>query len=317
MARGPRSPIRWFGGKGRMLAKLLPLLPKARIYVEPFGGGASVLLAREPAQLDVYNDLDGALHEFFHTLSNPRLFAAFKRRVEPLPHSRRLYNESLRRWRDQDFRCALDRVVAWYVVARQSFGGRFGQGWGCTGTSRTNTPLSWRNAVRALPEVHDRLQTTQIECDDWRRILPRHDTPDTLFYCDPPYPLISRKSGGYAHELSDHDHEELVAVLLVVRGMVACSSYESPLYAPLAAAEWNKTCWRAFTTMASLDGSRAVRREVLWRNPACIAACARPESAPAPSVPLPSQSVPTASSLRSTASFPPPKRTRKASLTLP
>jgi DNA adenine methylase len=53
-----RSPICWFGGKGKMVKKLLPLIGDHRIYVEPFGGGASLLFSKEPSPVEVYNDLD-------------------------------------------------------------------------------------------------------------------------------------------------------------------------------------------------------------------------------------------------------------------
>lgn len=65
MAKRLRSPIRWLGGKGLIVAKLLPLIPPHRIYVEPFGGGANLLLAKEPSLVEVYNDLDSGLVNFF------------------------------------------------------------------------------------------------------------------------------------------------------------------------------------------------------------------------------------------------------------
>jgi len=65
MAKKLRSPIVWFGGKGHMVNKLLPLIPKHKIYVEPFGGGANLLIAKEPSPVEVYNDLDSGLVNFF------------------------------------------------------------------------------------------------------------------------------------------------------------------------------------------------------------------------------------------------------------
>lgn len=58
-----RSPIWWFGGKGNMVAKLLPLIPPHRTYVEPYGGGASLLFAKNPSPVEVYNDLNQAVVE--------------------------------------------------------------------------------------------------------------------------------------------------------------------------------------------------------------------------------------------------------------
>ena len=55
MSKRLRSPIRWFGGKGNMAAKLLPILETIphRRYVEPFGGGASLLMGKRPVEIEV------------------------------------------------------------------------------------------------------------------------------------------------------------------------------------------------------------------------------------------------------------------------
>lgn len=91
-----RSPIFWFGGKGNMVAKILPMLtaiPHTR-YVEPFGGGASILMAKPPVDVETYNDLDSALYDFFTVLADPDLFPQFVRRVKLLPCSRQLYDHA-------------------------------------------------------------------------------------------------------------------------------------------------------------------------------------------------------------------------------
>lgn len=72
-----RSPICWFGGKGLMVSKLLPLIPPHHIYVEVFGGGASLLFAKEPSPVEVYNDIDSGLVNFFRVLRDPEKFARF------------------------------------------------------------------------------------------------------------------------------------------------------------------------------------------------------------------------------------------------
>ncbi len=185
-----RSPILWFGGKGRMLPKLLPIVENIphRIYVEPFGGGASVLMAKHPKPVEVYNDIDSGLYDFFRVLSDPDLFAQFYERVYPMPYSRQLYRECMAGWRDETDR--VKRVSMWYVVARQSFGGRFEAYWGSGVTSSlkgmAETAGMWRSVIDLLPRIHERLVRVQIEHIDWRDILERYDTPETLFYLDPP-----------------------------------------------------------------------------------------------------------------------------------
>ena len=162
-----RSPIAWFGGKGNMTAKIIPLLNSVQhsYYCEPFGGGASVLLAKPPVSVETYNDLDSGLYDFFTTLADPDAFQQFYRRVEALPYSRQLYNEAWATWQNEPDK--IKRVTLWFIVARQSFGGRFGSGWGSAVTNttrgRADNCNSWQQAIDRLPVVHARLQRVQIE----------------------------------------------------------------------------------------------------------------------------------------------------------
>jgi len=273
-----RSPITWLGGKGCFRRKLLPLFPPHTGYVEPFGGGASVLLAKPPSEIEVYNDIDHGLYEFFQVLSSPTLFPQFWARIANLPYSRELYDECRDTWhgcRDQ-----LERTWRWYVVARQSFSGFFGGSWGPCVTSSNcgmaETAATWQSTIRMLPAIHQRLVRVQIECCDFRDILKRYDGPDYLAYCDPPYVLSTRKSGRYNHEMADSDHRDLVSILLRYRGCVILSGYDSDLYAPLAASGWDKTKFSCFCTAtgrtaATRAGKPNLRRtEVIWRNPSAV-----------------------------------------------
>ena len=112
-----RTPIKYFGGKGKFLSKLLPLFPPHRCYIEPFGGGGSVLLAKEPCRgVEVFNDIDEALYDFFTVLADPEMFEQFYRRVSTLPHSRQFWREYRDRWRAEPDR--IKRVAMWFLVAR-------------------------------------------------------------------------------------------------------------------------------------------------------------------------------------------------------
>src|SRR5215469_13571091 len=66
--RGKRIAFGWYGGKFNHLDWLLPLLPKAHHYCEPFAGSAAVLLNREPSPIETYNDIDGEVVNFFRVL---------------------------------------------------------------------------------------------------------------------------------------------------------------------------------------------------------------------------------------------------------
>lgn len=65
------APVQWFGGKGRLSYKLLPLIPQGKVFVEPYGGAANILIRRKPVEIEVYNDLDEDVVNLFRALQNP------------------------------------------------------------------------------------------------------------------------------------------------------------------------------------------------------------------------------------------------------
>ena len=82
-----------------------------------------------------------------------------------------------------------------------------------------------------------------------------------LVYCDPPYPIGSRRHPRqiYRYEMSDNDHRRLIAILRALPFMVMVSSYCSDLYGE-ALSDWRLTTFRATTR----SGALAV--EHLWCN---------------------------------------------------
>jgi DNA adenine methylase len=236
-----RTPIAWFGGKGRMVTKILPLIPEGKIYVEPFGGGASILLARAPSPVEVYNDIDGGLYDFFTVLADTNLFDKFYRRVALLPVSRQFFYDYNASWQDETD--LIERVAKWFLVARQSFSGCFGGSWGYAVTASRRGMASetstWLSGVEMLPQIHARLQRVQIECKDFRDVLMTYDTPETVFYLDPPYIHDTRVSGRYLYEMTDNDHKDLVQLMLGLKGASVLSGYAHEIYKPLSA-EWRR-----------------------------------------------------------------------------
>ena len=116
-----RSPIQWYGGKGNMVAKLLPLLPSHKQYCEPFFGGGSVFFAKRPCPHETINDLDEGVTNFFRVLRNRG--EEFIRRAQLTEYNEALYSECRATWRKEPDE--LLRAWKWWVVARQSFSGRF------------------------------------------------------------------------------------------------------------------------------------------------------------------------------------------------
>jgi DNA adenine methylase len=127
----------------------------------------------------------------------------------------------------------------------------------------------WLGSVEGLSEIAQRLLRVQIENAPAVEVIQRFDSPETLFYCDPPYVHESRSdTNAYAYEMSDDQHRELAEVLHNVEGKVAVSGYHSNIMNDLYG-DWQHIeapSKKAHSTNTSPDNSKQNRTEVLWVN---------------------------------------------------
>lgn len=263
----------WYGGKFSHLDWLLPLLPQATHYCEPFGGSAAVLLNREPSHVETYNDLDGEVVNFFRVLrDNPDELI---RLIGLTPFSR----EELRIAVEGNIRdiTEVERARRFFVRARQvrtglaqtASAGRWAH---CKLTSRAGMAGAvsrWLGSVEGLSEIVQRLLRVQIENEPALSVIRRYDSPETFFYCDPPYPHDARSdTNAYRYEMSNDEHRKLAQVLHNAKGKVALSGYHSPLMDELYR-DWNRVeaaPKKAHSTNTRSDNTKQDRTEVLWIN---------------------------------------------------
>lgn len=257
-----RSPIRWFGGKGNFTQHLLPLIPDHKCYVEVFGGGASLLFAKPPSKVEVYNDIDGDVVAFFRLFHDAEAMEEFKRKCYYTPYSRGWYLECSHTW--QDYK-GIERIYRWYIKTYMTFGGKFDRHNASFG-KRENKSLCFQRLVASFDKIIDRLHHVQIECDTWERIIDRYDDSSTLFYLDPPYLPETRSDGGYAHEMTFADHKRLTERLESIQGKALLSGYANKLYDSL---KWQRNDTEVSTHANHNNGIRSdndKRTECLWRN---------------------------------------------------
>ena len=204
----------WYGGKFSHLDWLLPLLPAAHHYCEPFAGSAAVLINREPAPVETYNDIDGDVVNFFKVLrEDPE---GLTQAIALTPFSREEFyvavNESERNV------SRLERARRFYVRARQARTGlaqtaTLGRWANCKNTSRAGMSgviSRWFGGIEALGEIGARLLRVQIENRPAIDVIRLYDSPGTLFYCDPPYLHETRgDSKAYGFEMDVEQHREI------------------------------------------------------------------------------------------------------------
>lgn len=258
-----RPALRYYGGKWRIANWIIDQMPAHSCYVEPFAGGASILLRKEPSKFEVLNDLNNDVITFFEVLRDRPEHLI--RAILLTPYSR----EELRRARSSTDD-ALEQARRFYVRCWLSFGsgtGKSSTGWryqtGYGDNSRA-TAIGSFNDTEHLWAVAERLKQVQIECDDAYRVIERFDSPETLFYLDYPYVHSTRyhnsDNKGYSHEMTDEDHRRFAELARRVKGLVMVSGYPSALYDEIYAG-W--TC-RAKETR---DLNSKTVTECLWLSP--------------------------------------------------
>ncbi|PKM43223.1 MAG: methyltransferase [Gammaproteobacteria bacterium HGW-Gammaproteobacteria-1] len=280
MNKVTRPVLRYHGGKWRIAPWIISHFPAHRVYVEPYGGGASVLLRKQRAHGEVYNDLDDDVVNLFRVLREDEQAQQLRRLLELTPFSRTEWVAA--RIETNDPIEAARRLIVRSMMGYGSAAYNKDHSTGFRSNAKrsgSTPPVDFANKPAALIAVTQRLCGVTIENKPAVDLIRQHDGEDVLFYVDPPYvhqtraPLCNRGvRQRYRHEMSDDDHRALADVLNNAAGMVVLSGYQSPLYDDLYSG-W----WRTERTAMADGGIK--RMEALWLNKAARTALRRTRSA--------------------------------------
>lgn len=259
-----RPPVKWHGGKHYLARRIIERFPAHHTYVEPFGGAASVLLNKPPAEVEVYNDLDDRVCRFFRVLREHS--EEFRRRLALTPYSESEFHAAAEEIGDE-----IEQARRDFVRWRQSLGGRadsFSFTLHRVRRHMADVVSGYLSAIdEQLPLIVDRLRTVQFLNRPAAKVIKVWDSPDTLFYCDPPYVHETRHPGSrqvYGVEMSEADHRNLALVLQACQGKVVLSGYHCALYDELYGS-W-RTCEIDMPNHAAGGRTKARKQEVLWFN---------------------------------------------------
>lgn len=275
-AKPTRPALRYLGGKWRLAPWIIEHLPPHDVYLEAFGGAASVLLQKPRAERETYNDLDAELVNLFSLLRADR-GAELIRLVQLTPYARREFENAFVPAVDP-----LERARRLLVRSHMGFGTRGTNLCGSLGFRRdglkgqTDVAGNWAGLDEELAAIAARFRHVTIEERPALDLLADFDAPEVLVYLDPPY-LPETRSGKkkrgegyhtYGHELTLADHHQLLDAIRAHRGSIILSGYASPLYDD-ALARWTRK------TADARSHHNARRTEVLWINPRAAAGLAQ------------------------------------------
>lgn len=257
-----RPLLRYHGGKWRLAPWIVSHFPEHRCYVEPFGGGASVLLRKARTYAEVYNDLDGEVVNLFRVARDNG--EALAQACELTPFARAEFVDSY-----APAETELEQARRTLARSFMGFGsaGASGQSTGFRANSNRSgtTPAhDWMNYPDTLRLTVQRLRGVVIENRDAVECMRAHDGDDVLHYVDPPYPHATRAFRGraqsYRHEMTDEQHIELLGAVRGLAGLVVLSGYRCDLYDELLSG------WQRIDRASHADGARD-RVESLWLSP--------------------------------------------------
>lgn len=262
-----RPLVRYHGGKGHLYKWILSNFPDYETYVEPFGGGASVLLNKEPSPKEIYNDFEPSIYNLFSVVQQRA--NEFIEILKPIPHRKEVYIESLKIYESSSFNSLppLEQAKITYIVLRQSRAG-------------TATTYSWSKRIhKGIPEeeygwesskinilnVQKRIKNVTLLNENALDIISNYYEEKTFFYLDPPYLENTRVSKKvYKKEMPLETHIDLLDLINQTKSKIMLSGYSSKLYEEKLKS-WNKLCKNSILH-SSHAKTKTSKVECLWTN---------------------------------------------------
>lgn len=210
--------IPWIGGKRRLADRIFPLFPAHECYVEPFAGGAALFFLRQPARVEVLNDINGELVNLYRCVQHH--LEEFVRQFKWALSSRQVF-EWLKVTRPETL-TDIQRAARFFYLQQLAFGGRVdGQSFG---TATTAPPINLLRIEQNLSDAHLRLSGVYIEHLPWQEVIAKYDREHTLFYMDPPY----WQTEGYGVSFGWEQYEDMARLLRTIRGKAIISLNDHP-----------------------------------------------------------------------------------------
>ncbi|KXK28790.1 MAG: putative DNA methyltransferase [Candidatus Brocadia sinica] len=261
-----KPPIHRVGGKYFLRNWLIGMIPGHVLYCEVFSGAAHLLFGKEPSQVEVISDIDNHLITFFKVIRDHEKRQKLIEILEYMLYSRTLWQELRTKWKKGNIPSdPVEASVQWFYLNRTCFGGdQLKGGWAVPSITGRNPVQSFRNAIEGMADIAKRLRNVAIENLPYQDCIKRYDSPETLFYCDPPY--LNAEHYYSKDSFASEDHRTLAELLHGVKGKAMVSHYQNSLYDELYRG-WHRHEYSSFKGSHKSTGESKPRTvEVLYTN---------------------------------------------------
>lgn len=224
-------------------------------------GGAAVFFAKPASEIEVINDINGNIANFYEVMKND--FPALQKKIEATLHSRKAHRQARVVYENPDMFSRIRRAWAVWMLTNMSFGGKITGGYGYSLSGIMTKNLTNKIEAFTAP-LANRLRNAQIECCDALKIIETRDTPETFYYLDPPYPGTDQ---GHYNGYSAANFTGLLELLSRIKGKFLLSSFRHDVLTEYTA----KNKWSQFEitmnrSMSKHDGRLLKKIEVFTAN---------------------------------------------------
>lgn len=258
-----KPALTYYGGKQKLASTIVQLIPEHTLYNEPFCGGAAILFAKEPSTIEVLNDTNKELINFYKVVQQD--FVSLEKKIRITLHSRTQHKDASVIYNSPHLFTELQRAWAVWVLASQSFASIIDGSWGYDKTKKNTTTRKIINKGLNFDENYSiRLQNVQLECTDALYIIKSRDSEEAFHYCDPPY--FNSDCGHYGG-YTEADMRRLLELLASIKGKFLLSSYPSALLEEFTKKYgWHTKKVQSRVSVNKGSGSGKLKTEVMTAN---------------------------------------------------
>ena len=257
-----KTPITYYGGKQRLAPIIVELIPPHVLYAEPFCGGAAVFFSKKPSEVEVLNDTNGELINFYKIVKTQ--FEQLYQAIVITLHSRKQHKQAWVIYSNPDLFDDIKRAWALWVLSSQGFAGQLESVWGYDRSADSTSRKIYFNKSEFTEHYSRRLEKVQLESADALYIIRTRDSQDSFFYCDPPY---YNSDMGHYKGYTKQNFENLLQALAVIKGKFLLSSYPSKLLEEyIRKHHWETQVHEQLVTVNAKSLKEKKKMEVLTAN---------------------------------------------------
>lgn len=236
-----------------MLKHILPLVPEHSLYTEAFAGGAALFFAKDTSDIEVINDINQNLINFYRVLKCD--FNALRTKIETTLHSRATFDFAAWVYDNPLYFDSIERAWAVWVLSKMGFASKLN---GTFGYDRESNGICKKIAgAKELftDDLSKRLERTQIECTSALRVITSRDCEHAFHFVDPPY--INSDCGHYSDTFNLSDFEELLTTLATVKGKFMLTMFPHDVLNEYC----SKHGWKVIEVERTISASKTSRRK--------------------------------------------------------